>query len=296
MFGGGVMRSQDGMMGLERFTYMSCLLPTCDGVAAPALRSDGLLPTSPTPCNQRIGSDEVAISPLSFHSIRGMWCVPARQWAYSVHLPDDAGNATNPLWLHSQVGVSSLASSSDEDDDKERHELPEQEDEGEIIQWKRLAGLVEEDLVAARPRSKFVHFKWSQPISEALDYMHELLTNRVKRKSTTFPYIARCKWHFYEVHNTSSKIAATDLSQMEEIMRSIWVIQNFQFWIFGAFIHLVKFKIRLQNKDLLMAKAVDNMQKVMKDAAKESSLVLSNLVFFSREMTEKFAFLLFSIG
>ena len=86
-----------------------------------------------------------------------------------------------------------------------------------------------------------------------------------------------------KTQDTPARIASADLLRMEEAMRSIREIQNFQFWIFGAFTRLVKLQDKIPNGDLLMAKAVDSMQKAMKDAAKESSLVLSNLMSFRRD-------------
>ena len=57
---------------------------------------------------------------------------------------------------------------------------------------------------------------------------------------------------------------------------------------------MVKLNDKIPNRDLLKAKTVDSMQKAMKDAAKEFSLVLANLLSFRRDMVfEEFTFLLF---
>ena len=223
----------------------------------------------------------------------------------------------------------SVASSDDEDQDKGKdgHSVPEGEgvapdflqlsqfifdqfsdSRGAAVHRKRSAGPGEEDFVVSKPSNEFVPFKWSRPMSEALDWTHELLSDRVgKGQSALLPYTARRKRRFYEVsddatrgrslvvnpaigqcsspkvYDTPARVATADLSRMEEAMRSIREIQNFQFWVFGAFTRLVKLQEQVPNRDLLMAKTVDSMQRAMKDAAKESSLVLSNLVSLRRD-------------
>ena len=48
--------------------------------------------------------------------------------------------------------------------------------------------------------------KWSRPMSEALDFMHEVLTDKVeKEKSAMLPYTARCKRRFYKVSDNTMK-------------------------------------------------------------------------------------------
>ena len=78
-------------------------------------------------------------------------------------------------------------------------------------------------------------------------------------------------------------MSATDLLHLEEAVRGIREVQNFQFWMFGAVSRLVKLGDGVPNKDALMAQAVSSMQQAMQTAWKGTTTVLANLLTFRRQ-------------
>ena len=125
--------------------------------------------------------------------------------------------------------------------------------------------------------------------------------------SATLPYARRTKRKWYEVsdsvirgkgsmvnpslahflpRNTSDprpSLSGSDLLHLEEAVRGIREMQNFQFWMFGAFSRLVKLGSEVPNRDSLVAQAVASMQHAMQSASRETTLVLSNILTFRRQ-------------
>ncbi|MPC62488.1 hypothetical protein E2C01_056573 [Portunus trituberculatus] len=162
-----------------------------------------------------------------------------------------SGNTANPLRSHLQVGVSSLASSSDEEYNKGRHELSEHENEGAAPDLLNLSHFIFDQFSDAKAK------EINGPGRERF-HCSQARKRWRSRNQPSFPTLLRYIAHFYKVSNDSTKghflvinltlgqysfqkardvpsrIAAADLSRMEEVIRFIQEIQNFQFWIFGA--------------------------------------------------------------
>ena len=127
-----------------------------------------------------------------------MWCSPIRR-----RLRSRLRDAANPPQSYLKDGVFSVASSSDEEEDKRRDGQPGQGEvvapdflqlshfifdqfsdaKGETVNRRRSAGPAEENFVMTKPSGSFVPFKWSRPMSEALDFTYELLTDKVGKGS-----------------------------------------------------------------------------------------------------------------
>ena len=176
----------------------------------------------------------------------------------------------------------------------------------------RSPGPGQEDFVPQRKVGSFTPFRWSRPMTNSAKLTDRLVSDRVHAGlSAVLPYTRRQMRRCYEVSDDAQKgkgsilnpsmarslrrnasdlrssISGHDMLRLEEAVRGIREIQNFQFWIFGAVSRLVKLGDAVPNKDTLMAQAVESMQHAMQSAARETTTVLSNLMTFRREAVLK---------
>ncbi|MPC95412.1 hypothetical protein E2C01_090622 [Portunus trituberculatus] len=82
-----------------------------------------------------------------------------------------------------------------------------------------------------------------------------------------------------------SSISSKDLAQLEEALRYLRSIQNFQFWIFGAVSRLLKLSDSAPDRDLLMNQAIYSMQLAMQRAAQVSTTTLSNILMIRKAVS-----------
>ena len=149
-------------------------------------------------------------------------------------------------------------------------------------------------------------------MTNSVKFVDKLVSDRVRAgRSAVLPYTRRQRRRCYDVSDDAQKgkgsllnpsmasslprnttdlrcsISTNDMLHLEEAIRGIREIQNFQFWIFGAVSRLVKLGDAVPNKDTLMAQAVASMQQAMQSSARETTTVLSNLMTFRREAVLK---------
>lgn len=99
---------------------------------------------------------------------------------------------------------------------------------------------------------------------------YEVSDNTQKgRGSVVNPFLAQLLPR--KVSDVCSSISGSDMLHLEEAVCAICVIQNYQFWIFGAVSRLVKLGDAVPDKDVLMSHAVNSIQYVMQIAARETT-------------------------
>ena len=175
-----------------------------------------------------------------------------------------------------------------------------------IFQDKPL-GPGQEDFVSKRKRTSLFPFRWSNPMRQSTTMVDQTVSERVSSgRSPILPFSLPGK-SFYTTdgdplagktsHVNSSlarllpkslmdvrpSFSTKDLTQMEDALRYLRSVQNFQFWIFGAVSRLLKSGDSTPDKDLLANQAVYSMQLAMQRAAQVSTTALSNVLAFRRQ-------------
>ncbi|MPC64140.1 hypothetical protein E2C01_058252 [Portunus trituberculatus] len=160
----------------------------------------------------------------------------------------------------------------------------------------RSPGPGQEDFLQQKGRDSFTPFRWSRPLLNLAQFVDRCVSDRLHAgSSATLPHTRRGKRKAYVVSDDDQKrkgsvvnpslapflpqnfsdirppCSGSDLLHLEEAVRGIREIQNFQFWVFGAFSRL----------------AVSSMQQAMQSASRETTMVLSNILTFRRQAVLK---------